>query len=147
VFERLPNLKVCFAHGGGAFPFTVGRVEHGFHARPDLCAADNNVNPREYVGRFWVDSLVHDADALRYLVKVMGDRRIVLGSDYPFPLGEEHPGQLIESMHDLASEVKRRLLVDNALEFLGVAADAFGPPVRGGAALAGSHPAVSSTGR
>jgi aminocarboxymuconate-semialdehyde decarboxylase len=136
VFERLPNLKVCFAHGGGAFPFTVGRIEHGFHARPDLCAADNNVNPRDYLGRFWVDSLVHDPEALRHLMKVMGDRRIVLGSDYPFPLGEEHPGRLIESMDDLSSEVKRRLLVENALDFLGVSADAFSPP-RAASAAAG----------
>jgi aminocarboxymuconate-semialdehyde decarboxylase len=127
VFERLPNLKVCFAHGGGAFPFTVGRIEHGFLARPDLCAADNDVNPREYLGEFWVDSLVHDAEALRYLIKVMGERRIVLGSDYPFPLGEEHPGALVESMTDLAAEVRGRLLVENALEFLGTTAEAFLP--------------------
>ncbi len=134
VFERLPNLRVCFAHGGGAFPFTVGRVEHGFHARPDLCAADNNVNPREYAGRFWVDSLVHDPEALRYLMKVVTDRRVVLGSDYPFPLGEEHPGRLIESMSDLTGDVKRRLLVENALEFLGVSANAFTPSSRATAA-------------
>jgi aminocarboxymuconate-semialdehyde decarboxylase len=126
VLEKLPNLKVCFAHGGGAFPFTIGRIEHGFLSRPDLCAADNNVNPREYLGRFWVDSLVHDPSALRYLISTMGEKRIVLGSDYPFPLGEEHPGQLIESMKDLSPELKRRLLVENALEFLGMKAEAFG---------------------
>jgi aminocarboxymuconate-semialdehyde decarboxylase len=144
VFERLPNLKVCFAHGGGAFPFTIGRVEHGFHTRPDLCAADNSVNPREYVGRFWVDSLVHDPEALRYLMKVVSDRRVVLGSDYPFPLGEEHPGRLIESMDDLSRDVKRRLLVDNALDFLGMSAGAFVLP---GARTAGAaeRSAVSSS--
>ncbi len=125
VFERLPKLKVCFAHGGGALPFTIGRIEHGFLARPDLCAAENDVNPREYLGKFWVDSLVHDPDAMRFLIKTMGERRIVLGSDYPFPLGEEHPGSLIDAMTDLKADVKRRLLIDNALEFLGVTADAF----------------------
>ncbi len=57
VFERLPRLRVCFAHGGGAFPFTLGRIQHGFEARPDLCAMDNAVAPAAYVGRFWVDSL------------------------------------------------------------------------------------------
>ena len=125
VFERLPKLKVCFAHGGGALPYTIGRVEHGFLARPDLCAAENDVNPRDYLGKFWVDSLVHDPEALRYLIKTVTDRRIILGSDYPFPLGEERPGTLIESMNDLTPELKRRLLVENALEFLGMSAEAF----------------------
>ena len=60
VLERLPTLRVAFAHGGGAFPGTLGRIQHGFEARPDLVAVDNPVPPRDYLGRFWVDSLVHD---------------------------------------------------------------------------------------
>ena len=60
VFERLPNLRVAFAHGGGAFPSTIGRVQHGFDVRPDLCAIDNNIDPIGYLGKFWVDALVHD---------------------------------------------------------------------------------------
>ena len=60
VFERLPKLRVAFAHGGGSFAATLGRIDHGFQARPDLCAVDNKVAPREYAGRFYVDSLVHD---------------------------------------------------------------------------------------
>jgi len=117
--ERLPRLRVAIAHGGGAFPFTIGRIEHGFKVRPDLCAVDNNINPREYLGRFWVDSLVHDAEALRFLIRTVGESRIALGSDYPFPLGEHHPGRLIESMNDLSDITKRRLLGENAIEFLG----------------------------
>jgi aminocarboxymuconate-semialdehyde decarboxylase len=46
VLERHPKLKICFAHGGGAFPYTIGRIEHGFNVRPDLCATENNINPR-----------------------------------------------------------------------------------------------------
>ncbi|MFQ5490282.1 MAG: amidohydrolase family protein, partial [Phycisphaerae bacterium] len=103
VFERLPELRVAFAHGGGSFPFTVGRVEHGFNVRPDLCAVDNGQNPRDYLGKFYLDSLVHDAEALRYLIRLVGQDRIALGSDYPFPLGEARPGQLIESMEDLSA--------------------------------------------
>jgi aminocarboxymuconate-semialdehyde decarboxylase len=72
VLERLPALRLCFAHGGGAFPGTVGRIQHGFEARPDLVAVDNPVPPRDYLGRFWVDSLVHDADVLRSVVKLLG---------------------------------------------------------------------------
>lgn len=119
VFERLPRLRVCFAHGGGAFPGTIGRIEHGFHARPDLCAVDNAVNPRRYLGRFYLDSLVHDADTLRNLIKLVSAERIALGSDYPFPLGEEVPGKLIESLR-LPRKVKQRLLVGTAAEFLGM---------------------------
>jgi aminocarboxymuconate-semialdehyde decarboxylase len=122
VLERLPKLRVCFAHGGGAFPASIGRIEHGFQVRPDLCACDNGVSPRCYLGRFWVDSLVHDADVLHLLLKLLGPERIVLGSDYPFPLGEARPGTLIESLPRLPKAVKRRLLTDNALEFLGLVA-------------------------
>lgn len=117
VLERLPRLRVAFAHGGGAFPATLGRIEHGFKVRPDLCAVDNEHNPRDYIGRFYVDSLVHDPDMLRYMLKLMGARCIALGSDYPFPLGERVPGEMIEGM-DLAEEVRERLLAGTALEWL-----------------------------
>lgn len=119
VFERLPNLKVCFAHGGGSFPMTIGRIERGWRVRPDLCAIDNEVNPRAYLGKFWIDSLVHDEQVLEYCVDVMGEDNIVLGSDYPFPLGEvPEVGKLIENSK-LSEKVKRKILEENALQFLG----------------------------
>ena len=118
VLERLPKLRIAFAHGGGSFPGTVGRIEHGFNARPDLCAVDNPVPPRRYLGRFYVDSLVHDPEALRYLVRLIGAERIALGSDYPFPLGEPVPGAMIEAMTELDPDTKARLLGGTALEFL-----------------------------
>ncbi|MBA3565052.1 MAG: amidohydrolase family protein, partial [Gammaproteobacteria bacterium] len=117
VFERLPKLRVAFAHGGGAFPATLGRIEHGFKVRPDLCAVDNTRNPRDYIGRFYVDSLVHDPDMLLYMIKLLGARHIALGSDYPFPLGEHTPGCMIESM-SLDEPVRERLLAGSALEWL-----------------------------
>ena len=119
IFEKYPQLKVCFAHGGGAFPFTVGRVNHGFNVRPDLCAIDNTVLPSSYVKNFYVDSLVHDVNAMNFLLQTMGAEHIAMGSDYPFPLGEHHPGKLIESM-DLESSIKQRLLAETALEWLGL---------------------------
>jgi aminocarboxymuconate-semialdehyde decarboxylase len=119
VLERLPRLRIGFAHGGGAFPGTIGRIDHGFHARPDLCAVDNTVAPRAYLGKFYVDALVHDPDALRYLLGLVGPERIALGSDYPFPLGETIPGRMIETMEDLTPEARDRLLAGTALEFLG----------------------------
>jgi aminocarboxymuconate-semialdehyde decarboxylase len=120
VLERLPKLRICFAHGGGSFPGTIGRIQHGFECRPDLCAVDNPLEPREYLGKFFVDSLVHDAASLRSLIDLMGSNRVVLGTDYPFPLGEAVPGSLIESLADMQPDVRRRLLAENALEFLGL---------------------------
>ena len=117
VLERFPQLRVAFAHGGGSFPFTIGRIEHGFNVRPDLVAVDNPINPRDYIGRFWIDSLVHDAQALNYIIDLMGADKICLGSDYPFPLGEHHPGALIESMaYD--TNLRDKLLFQNAKRWL-----------------------------
>ena len=124
IFERLPNLRVAFAHGGGAFPVTSGRIQHGYNVRPDLCAVDNQVDPENYLGRFWVDSLVHDADTLDFLLDKIGPDRIALGTDYPFPLGELEPGKLIESM-SLSSEQRDKLLFRNALEWLGLPINQF----------------------
>jgi aminocarboxymuconate-semialdehyde decarboxylase len=126
VFERFPKLRVAFAHGGGAFPGTIGRIEHGFHVRPDLVAIDNETEPRKYLAndktpaRFYVDSLVHDADALNLLLKLFGAERVALGSDYPFPLGEAEPGKLIESMERLSAKDEAQLLSGTAREFLGL---------------------------
>jgi aminocarboxymuconate-semialdehyde decarboxylase len=119
VFEKLPNLKVAFAHGGGSFPSTIGRVAHGFDVRPDLCAIDNPVNPRHYIGKFFVDSLVHDPKTLEYLVNTMGKDFVMLGTDYPFPLGELEPGKLIEES-GFSDDLKAKLLGKNALEWLGL---------------------------
>jgi aminocarboxymuconate-semialdehyde decarboxylase len=119
VFEKFPKLRVAFAHGGGSFPFTIGRIQHGFDVRPDLVAIDNNVDPKKYLGKFWFDSLVHDEDALNYLIRLVGDEKICLGSDYPFPLGEHHPGKMIEEM-ELASPAKEKLLHVNAKQWLNI---------------------------
>ena len=124
IFERLPNLKVAFAHGGGSFPSTIGRIEHGFNCRPDLVAVDNNVNPREYLDKFYLDTLVHDAPMLNYLIELMGADRLALGTDYPFPLGELAPGKLINETID-NDDVRARLLHGTALEWLGLDASRF----------------------
>ena len=125
VLERLPNLKVCFSHGAGSFPYTVGRIEHGFNVRPDLCQVDCKVNPRQFLGRIWADTITHDQDALNLLVKVFGDDRVMLGSDYPFPLGEHHPGKLVEESSTLSQEQKDKLLYYNVKEFLDIPKDRF----------------------
>jgi aminocarboxymuconate-semialdehyde decarboxylase len=118
VLERLPRLRVGFAHGGGAFAGGFGRIEHGFRARPDLVAVDNPHPPGKYLGRLYMDSLTHDAEALRLLLRLHGADRVALGSDYPFPLGESPPGSLIAGMADLDASTRARLLHGTALEFL-----------------------------
>lgn len=120
IFERLPKLRVAFAHGGGSFPATIGRIEHGFKVRPDLCARDNPVNPRKYLGRFYLDSLVHEPAVLNYLIELVGAEKVALGSDYPFPLGEQVPGKMIESMKNLTDSTKEKLLSGAALAWLGI---------------------------
>ena len=120
VFERLPNLRVAFAHGGGAFPATIGRIDHGFNVRPDLCAIDNDKLPSTYLGKFWVDSLVHDRTSLSYLISKICMEKIALGTDYPFPLGELEPGSLINKMNDLSADNRDMLFSRNALNWLGI---------------------------
>jgi aminocarboxymuconate-semialdehyde decarboxylase len=124
VFEKLPDLRVAFAHGGGSFPSTIGRIEHGFNCRPDLVAIDNNINPREYLGKFWIDSLVHDPVMLDFVVGMFGANRVALGTDYPFPLGELQPGKLIKEM-PYEKDVKELLLHGSALEWLNIEKELF----------------------
>lgn len=124
IFEKFPALKVAFAHGGGSFPFTFGRIVHGFHCRPDLVAIDNPTSPEKYIGNIWFDSLVHNEASLRYLLDFAGKNKVALGSDYPFPLGEEVPGNLIHSMK-LSPAEKASLLHGAALEWLGMQKEFF----------------------
>ncbi len=124
VFEALPKLKVAFAHGGGSFPATIGRIEHGFNVRPDLVAVDNPFNPKKYLDYFYLDTLVHDERMLNYLIELFGANQLALGSDYPFPLGEHHPGKLIEEMK-MPFDVQERLLHGTALEWLNLDKEIF----------------------
>ena len=124
VFEQFPKLRVAFAHGGGSFPFTLGRIQHGFEVRPDLVAVDNETPPEDYIGKFWVDSLVHDKKAFNYLLDVMGEDKICLGSDYPFPLGEATPGELIDGTN-YDDDIRAMLLHGAALNWLNLEKSAF----------------------
>ena len=97
-------------------------MQHGYRVRPDLCATDCAVSPREFLGKIWTDSLVHDDAALRLLVEVVGEDRVMLGTDYPFPLGEVRivdtwPGKAIQQAA-FSRETKRKLLWENSMNFL-----------------------------
>ena len=119
-FDRLPpSLRICFAHGGGSFAFLLGRLENAWRNR-DLARGRSALPPSAYTDRFCVDSAVFDPRALRLLLEVMGEDRVMLGSDYPFPLGEQRVGGLIRDMEGLSPGARDKLLAANARRFLGI---------------------------
>ncbi len=124
VLARLPHLKIAFAHGGGSFPATIGRIAHGFEVRPDLCAVDCDINPKAFLDKIYLDTLVHDKLALDYLIQLMGADRLAMGSDYPFPLGELSPGKIIETA-GYDKKTQAALLHNSALDWLGLTKEQF----------------------
>jgi aminocarboxymuconate-semialdehyde decarboxylase len=118
VLERLPELRVCFAHAGGSFIPTIGRISHGYYCRPDLVAVDNPVPPQEYIGRFWIDCITHDPKLLQYILDIIGHEKVLLGSDYPFPLGDLEIGAFLNDM-GLEEEVIQKICHQNILDWLG----------------------------
>ena len=117
---RLPkSLKICFAHGGGSFAFLLGRVDNAWRHR-DIVRENCPNPPSSYTDRFHVDSAVFNESSLYLLVETMGPERVMLGSDYPFPLGEQEVGKLIAEHNALSESDKKRLLGSNAIEFFGL---------------------------
>jgi aminocarboxymuconate-semialdehyde decarboxylase len=134
-FDKLPEkLRICFAHGGGSFAFLLGRLENAWHRHP-VARGACQFPPSHYLKRFSVDSAVFDRDALQFLVATMGADQVMLGSDYPFPLGEERVGSLIRDSR-LSPPEKKKLLGGNAQRFLGLAG-ADDDHEKSGAAVAG----------
>lgn len=117
IFEKFDKLRVNFCHASGSFLATIGRIEHGYNCRPDLVAIDNPVNPREYLGKFWTDCITHDPLMLDYVLKLQGSKKVTLGSDYPFPLGDLEIGKFIED-GDFSEEVVEDIFCNSTLEWL-----------------------------
>ncbi|MGF3056556.1 amidohydrolase family protein [Microbacterium sp. YY-01] len=118
VFDRVgPELRLCFAHGGGSFPFWIGRMDNAWQHRNDIIGT-SALPPSGYLDRFSVDTLVFDHAPLRMLIDTMGADRVMLGSDYPYPLGEQNIGELVRTA-GLDSSVHDRILGRNAELFLG----------------------------
>jgi aminocarboxymuconate-semialdehyde decarboxylase len=119
--ERLPeSLKICFAHGGGSFAWLLGRVDNAWRHR-DIVRENCPRLPSSYARRFHVDSAVFDPGALRLLVETMGVDRVMLGSDTPFPLGEQQIGSLVHGFPGLTADEKAKIMHDNACRFFGLA--------------------------
>lgn len=116
-FDRLPPaLRICFAHGGGSFAYLLGRLENAWVHR-DVARGVSARPPSQYLDRFFVDSAVFDERSLRLLIEVMGTDRVMLGSDYPFPLGEHRVGSLVRQSTSLDAPGRARLLGENAAAF------------------------------
>ena len=126
VFDKFPGLRVMFSHASGAFLATLGRIEHGWRCRPDLVAVDNPNSPREYLGKFWVDSITHDARLMQYVLELQGAGKVVMGSDYPFPLGDLEFGRYIETDMDLSEADRSAIFHGSALSWLGLEPGHFG---------------------
>lgn len=120
VFDRVDErLRIAFAHGGGSFAMWLGRLTNAWHKRNDVIGT-SALPPEQYLDRFYVDSAVFDERALRLLVDTLGADRVLVGSDYPYPLGERPAGGLVRKAEFLDSATRRRVLTGNAVEFLGL---------------------------
>jgi aminocarboxymuconate-semialdehyde decarboxylase len=98
VLERHPRLRVLLVHGGGFVPYQIGRLDRGFTAAPPQVRARGGLSPRRLLDRLWFDSVLHDDAALRHLVDVAGTGRVVLGSDYPFPMRLDRPVEAVDAL-------------------------------------------------
>lgn len=130
-FDKLSkDLRICFAHGGGSFAFLLGRLDNAWQHHP-VAHGECELRPSQYLKRFSVDSAVFDQRALQFLVATMGSEHVMLGSDYPFPLGEHQVGSLIRS-GDLNARTKGQLLGGNAVRFLGFKPEESAAPTESG---------------
>ena len=118
VMEKFPDLKVCFAHGGGSFPYILPRLDKGWEVWPHL--RKTTKPPSHYAKNFYFDSLNYDPLNLKYLIDRFGYEKIVMGSDYPFLLREIPPGKVIDDTVDLTDEERQAILGRNALNFLNI---------------------------
>lgn len=116
VFERYPDLRLCAVHGGGFVPFQIGRLEQGYVAKPGIAGRHLSVSPRESFGRVYVDTVVHDPAVVRFLIETQGADRVLLGTDYPFEMGESDPRRLLAELPD---DVRSTIETHNPERLLG----------------------------
>lgn len=118
VMEAFPRLKILLAHGGGALPSLRGRLDRGFNMRPEINKVISQP-PSEYLKRFYFDTIAHDPALLRGLVDFAGADHVLLGSDYPFDMGNERPPDLVRAA-GLGAEAEEKILGGNATPLLGL---------------------------
>ena len=119
VLDRFPNLTFCLPHAGGAFPWLAGRLNRGWEKRADLKHVKKA--PIEYLRRFYYDTVGYSDDVLEYLVKVIGADRVLMGSDYCFPIAYEHPVDIVTAHPRLDDKTKLGIVEENARRLLKLA--------------------------
>jgi aminocarboxymuconate-semialdehyde decarboxylase len=116
VLDRFPKLDFVLPHAGGALPFLIGRLQHGWTVRPEL--AHMEAGPETYLGRFYYDTVAHSDDALAYLIQKVGPQRVLLGSDYCFDMGYERPVEVVEKQVQLSADEREAIFSANAARLL-----------------------------
>lgn len=118
MLDKLPDLKVCFAHGGGSLPYILPRMDKGWEVWPETRSTIHP--PSHYAKQLYYDSLVYDSSNLKFMLERFGADRIIAGSDYPFLLREIPVGNVIDESSDISAKDAELMLGKNALEFLGI---------------------------
>jgi aminocarboxymuconate-semialdehyde decarboxylase len=118
VLDRFPRLTFCLPHAGGAFPYLVGRLQRGFEKRPELVGRKHG--PLEYLRRFYYDTITYHGPALDYLKGLVGADRVVMGSDYCFPIALERPVEVITEHAGFSAEEQTLIVDGNARRLLGI---------------------------
>jgi len=121
VLEKYPGLKIILAHGGGQFPFIMGRMEHGYQVRPEPKEKVHQP-PRAFLKNFYFDTITHNAEALRYLIAFAGSHHVLLGSDYPYDMGDSNPVQTVSELSGIKAGDRRKIMRENAIALFGLKA-------------------------
>jgi aminocarboxymuconate-semialdehyde decarboxylase len=119
VLEKYPGLKFILAHGGGQFPFIIGRIEHGYEVRPEPKEKIHRP-PREFLKNFYFDTITHNPDALRYLIAFAGSDHVLLGSDYPYDMGDPDPVGTVSGLKGIKAADRKKILRENAVSLFGL---------------------------
>jgi aminocarboxymuconate-semialdehyde decarboxylase len=119
-FDLFPRLKVMLVHAGGFLPYQIGRLDHGWTVREEPKVRLDR-KPSEYMDRFFYDTVSHHDSALAWLVQLVGDDRVVLGTDLPYDMADPDPVGRVARL-GLAPESRERVAAANAAELFDVAA-------------------------
>jgi aminocarboxymuconate-semialdehyde decarboxylase len=121
VLEKYPRLKIILAHAGGQFPYIIGRMEHGYQVRPE-CQEKVHKSPMAFFKNFYFDIITHNPDALRYLIALAGSDHVLLGSDYPYDMGDLNPVQTVSQLSGIKVKDRQKILRENAIALFGLKA-------------------------
>jgi aminocarboxymuconate-semialdehyde decarboxylase len=119
VLERYPGLKIILAHAGGQLPYIIGRIEHGYQVRPE-CKEKVRRSPMAFFKNFYFDIITHNLDALQYLIRIAGSDHVLLGSDYPYDMGDPNPVETVSKLTGIKAADRRKILRENAIALFGL---------------------------